>query len=164
MYLHQGMAVYFAESLQTIGPNLREVRPTVLVGVPRIFEKIYARIRERAAEAGKLSAAMLAWSVSVAREYAKYMLAHQPVPALLKLKHAIASKLVFSKWQSGVWRQDSTAGFRRRCAAGRSGVHLHRRGHSDRSGLRTDGNVAGHHHQQHRRQSRRHSRHGDSER
>ncbi len=63
MYLHQGMAVYFAESLQTIGPNLREVRPTVLVGVPRIFEKIYARIRERAAEAGKASAAILDWSV-----------------------------------------------------------------------------------------------------
>ena len=72
MYLHQGMAVYFAESLETIGPNLREVRPTMLVGVPRIFEKIYARIRERAAEAGKLSAAMLAWAVSVAREYATY--------------------------------------------------------------------------------------------
>ena len=100
MYLHQGMAIYFAESLQTIGPNLREVRPTVLVGVPRIFEKIYARIRERAAEAGKLSAAMLAWSVSVAREYAKHLLAHKPVPATLKLKHAIASKLVFSKWKA----------------------------------------------------------------
>ena len=100
MYLHQGMAVYFAESLQTIGPNLREVRPTILVGVPRIFEKIYARIRERAAEAGKLSAAMLAWSISVAREYAKYLLAHQPVPPLLKFKHAIASKLVFSKWKA----------------------------------------------------------------
>ena len=100
MYLHQGMAVYFAESLQTIGPNLREVRPTVLVGVPRIFEKIYARIRERAAEAGKLSAALLAWSVSVAREYAEYSIAHKPVPALLKLKHWIASKLVFSKWKA----------------------------------------------------------------
>jgi long-chain acyl-CoA synthetase len=99
MYLHRGMAVYFAESLQTIGPNLREVRPTVLVGVPRIFEKIYARIRERAAEAGKLSAAMLAWAVSVAREYAEHTLAHKPVPASLKLKHSIASKLVFSKWQ-----------------------------------------------------------------
>lgn len=99
MYLHQGMAVYFAESLQTIGPNLREVRPTVLVGVPRIFEKIYARIRERAAEAGKLSSAMLAWSVNVAREYAKYVIAHQPVPQTLKLKHSIASKLVFSKWK-----------------------------------------------------------------
>jgi long-chain acyl-CoA synthetase len=99
MYLHQGMAVYFAESLQTIGPNLREVRPTVLVGVPRIFEKIYARIRERAAEAGKVSAALLAWSISVAREYAKHILAHEPVPAFLKLQHWIASKLVFSKWQ-----------------------------------------------------------------
>ena len=98
MYLHQGMAVYFAESLQTIGPNLREVRPTVLVGVPRIFEKIYQRIQERAAEKGKLSAALLAWSVSVAREHAKYTLAHKPVPAGLKLKHAIASKLVFAKW------------------------------------------------------------------
>jgi long-chain acyl-CoA synthetase len=99
MYLYRGIAVYFAESLQTIGPNLREVRPTVLVGVPRIFEKIYARIRERAAEAGKLASVLLAWSVSVAREYATLQLAHQPIPVFLKLKHRIASKLVFSKWQ-----------------------------------------------------------------
>jgi long-chain acyl-CoA synthetase len=99
MYLHKGMAVYFAESLQTIGPNLREVSPTVLVGVPRIFEKIYQRIRETAAERGKLSVALLAWSVAVAREYAKFVLDHKPLPAPLKLKHAIASKLVFSKWR-----------------------------------------------------------------
>jgi long-chain acyl-CoA synthetase len=99
MYLYQGMAVYFAESLQTIGPNLREVRPTVLVGVPRIFEKIYQRIQERAAESGKVSAALLAWSVSVARDYAHYTLAHRPVPKTLKAKHALASKLIFSKWQ-----------------------------------------------------------------
>ena len=100
MYLYRGMSVYFAESLQTIGPNLREVRPTILVGVPRIFEKIYDRIQERAAEAGKFAATMLAWSVSVGREYAKYKLAHRPVPLFLKLKHAIASKLVFSKWHT----------------------------------------------------------------
>jgi long-chain acyl-CoA synthetase len=99
MYLYQGMAVYFAESLQTIGSNLREVRPTILVGVPRIFEKIYARIQERAAEAGKLSTVLLAWSVSVAREYSQYVIKHEPAPAVLKLKHWIASKLVFSKWQ-----------------------------------------------------------------
>jgi len=98
MYLNQGMSVYFAESLQTIGPNLREVRPTILVGVPRIFEKIYARINERAAEAGKLASALLAWSVSVGREYAEYTVSHRPVPALLKLKHSLASKLMFSKW------------------------------------------------------------------
>jgi long-chain acyl-CoA synthetase len=100
MYLHQGIAVYFAESLQTIGPNLREVRPTVLVGVPRIFEKIYARIQERASEAGKFAAMLLAWSVSVGREYADYTLAHRPVPLLLKLKHFLAAKLVFAKWHA----------------------------------------------------------------
>ena len=99
MYLHHGMAVYFAESLQTIGANLKEVRPTILVGVPRLFEKIYARIRERADEAGKLSAAMLTWSVSVAREYARYFNRPQAIPAGLKLKHWIASKLVFEKWR-----------------------------------------------------------------
>ena len=99
MYLHKGMAVYFAESLQTIGPNMREVSPTVLVGVPRIFEKIYQRIGEHAAENGKVAVALLAWSVSVAREYAKVVLARKPVPASLKFKHSIASKLVFSKWQ-----------------------------------------------------------------
>lgn len=99
MYLHQGMATYYAESLLTIGPNLREVRPTILVGVPRIFEKIYARIREKAAEKGKLSVVMLAWSVKVGREYAEYTLSHRPVPTWLKIKHAIAAKLVFAKWR-----------------------------------------------------------------
>ena len=98
MYLHHGMAVYFAESLQTVASNLREVRPTLLVGVPRMFEKIYQRIRERAAEAGKLTAAILEWSVSVAREYAIRVGKHEPIPATLKFKHWLAVKLVFSKW------------------------------------------------------------------
>lgn len=100
MYLHQGMSVYFAESIQTIGPNLREVRPTILIGVPRIFEKIYDRIRERAAEAGKFTVLILDWAVDVGKEYADYALAHRPVPAWLRLKHYIAAKLVFSKWHA----------------------------------------------------------------
>ncbi len=98
MYLHHGMAVYFAESLQTVAQNLREVRPTLLVGVPRMFEKIYQRIRERAAEAGKLKAALLEWSVSVAREYAQVVGKRASIPATLRFKHWLAMKLVFSKW------------------------------------------------------------------
>ncbi len=98
MYLHQGIAVYFAQSLQTVATDLREVRPTVLVGVPRMFEKIYARIQERAAEAGKFATMLLAWAVSVGREYAHYTLAHRPAPLFLKLKHFLATKLVFAKW------------------------------------------------------------------
>ncbi|MFN2531792.1 MAG: long-chain fatty acid--CoA ligase [Pyrinomonadaceae bacterium] len=99
MYLHRGMAVYFAESLDTIGANLREVRPTILVGVPRIFEKIYARIRERAAEKGRLNVALLMWSVNVARQYAHLSTSRQRIPSLLKFKHRIAWRLVFSKWR-----------------------------------------------------------------
>jgi long-chain acyl-CoA synthetase len=99
MYLHHGIAVYFAESLQTIGANLREVRPTILVGVPRLFEKIYARIHEHATAAGKVNETILLWSVDVAREYADYVSNHRPLPAALKFKHGLASKLVFSKWQ-----------------------------------------------------------------
>ena len=99
MYLYHGMAVYFAESLQTVGANLQEVRPTILVGVPRLFEKIYQRIQEHAAAAGKFAETLLAWSVSVAREYAHHFNDHTPLPATLKVQHALAAKLVFSKWR-----------------------------------------------------------------
>src|SRR4029078_2615009 len=67
MYLYHGMAVYFWESLLTIGPNLREVQPTILVGVPRIFEKIYARIKQSAADRGRASVVLLDWAVKVAK-------------------------------------------------------------------------------------------------
>ena len=99
MYLHHGMAVYFAESLQAVAANMREVRPTLMVGVPRLFEKIYARIRERAAEKGKMTESLLAWALSVGTKYAQQLNDRQPIPLGLKLQHALATKLVFSKWK-----------------------------------------------------------------
>ncbi|HKP48039.1 MAG TPA: long-chain fatty acid--CoA ligase [Pyrinomonadaceae bacterium] len=99
MYLYRGMAVYFAESLDTIGPNLREVHPTILVGVPRIFEKIYARIRQRAAEKGRASVALLNWAVDIAKTYARLLIAKDHIPASLRLQHQIATSLMFSKWK-----------------------------------------------------------------
>jgi long-chain acyl-CoA synthetase len=102
MYLHHGMAVYFAESLDKIGQNLREVRPTIFVGVPRIFEKIYARVKERAAEKGKLSVVLLAWAVMVGKRHAKAAMNHHKVRGWLALRHKIASKLVFDKWREAL--------------------------------------------------------------
>jgi len=99
MYLYQGMAVYFAESLDRIGENLREVRPTILVGVPRIFEKIYDRIKERVAARGKLNVALLNWAVSVAQKYARLVEQRLRVPWALACQHRLASRLVFSKWR-----------------------------------------------------------------
>jgi long-chain acyl-CoA synthetase len=99
MYLYRGMAVYYAESIETIGANLREVSPTILVGVPRIFEKIYARIKERAAEEGKLKVALLSWAVKLAQDYARRTIYGEKISASLKLQHALALRLVFSRWK-----------------------------------------------------------------
>jgi long-chain acyl-CoA synthetase len=97
MYISRGMAVFYAESLDTIGPNLREVNPTILVGVPRIFEKILARVKERSAEKGKFNVAMLTSALSVAKDYGRLRINKQHVPSYLALKHGLADKLVFSK-------------------------------------------------------------------
>jgi long-chain acyl-CoA synthetase len=102
MYIHHGMSVYYAESIEKIGENMREVRPTVMLCVPRLFEKIYARIQERAAAGGKLKAGMLAWAVGVGKLWAQTVVAKKPVPPLLGLKYQIASRVVFSKWREGV--------------------------------------------------------------
>jgi long-chain acyl-CoA synthetase len=102
MYIHHGMSVYYAESLEKIGDNMREVRPTIMLCVPRLFEKIYARIQEKAAAGGKLKAGMLAWAVNVGKLWAQHVVAKRSVPPLLQLKHEIAMRLVFSKWREGV--------------------------------------------------------------
>ncbi len=102
MYIHHGMSVFYAESVEKIGDNIREVRPTVMLCVPRLFEKIYARIQEKAAAGGKLKAGLLAWAVGVGKQWAQVTVARQPVPPLLALKHKLALRLVFSKWRDGM--------------------------------------------------------------
>jgi long-chain acyl-CoA synthetase len=102
MYLHHGAKVYFAESIEKVGENLREVRPTLVVAVPRLYEKIYARIKEKAAEGGKAKTAILMWAVRVARRWASRTVWKKPVPAWLALEHKLASRIVFSKWRDGV--------------------------------------------------------------
>jgi long-chain acyl-CoA synthetase len=102
MYLHHGMTVYFAESLEQTGANMREVHPTVFVAVPRIFEKIYARIKDKAAEKGRANSALLNWAVEVGKARARRIANHQKISPLLALKHKLASSLVFSKWRQGM--------------------------------------------------------------
>src|SRR6185503_1383637 len=102
MYLYHGMATYFAESLDTIGPNLREVRPTIFVGVPRIFEKIFARVKEKTAEKGRVNVAILNWAVDVAKNYARLATSHQKIPTTLELKRKLADKLIFAKLRNAM--------------------------------------------------------------
>ncbi|MEP6569754.1 MAG: long-chain fatty acid--CoA ligase [Acidobacteriota bacterium] len=102
MYLYHGMATYFAESIDTIGPNLREVRPTILVGVPRIFEKIFGRVKEKTAEKGRINVAILNWAVAVGKECARLTTRHQVIPSFLELKRKLADQLIFSKMRNAL--------------------------------------------------------------
>jgi long-chain acyl-CoA synthetase len=78
------------------------VHPTIFIGVPRLFEKIYQRIKEKAAEGGRARAGLLAWAVRVGKRHAQLSLAKQKIPRLLAFKYQLASRLVFSKWREGL--------------------------------------------------------------
>ena len=76
MYLHHGMSAYFG-SLETLGEHLREVHPTVLVGVPRIYERFSRAFRTAAAAKGKLNAAVVNWSIEVGQQWARLKAEHK---------------------------------------------------------------------------------------
>jgi len=96
-FVHVGVTITYAESVETFGQNLQEVRPTVVVAVPRLYEKVYARVLENALTGGAGKRRIFLWAKRVGERWAAYRLAGIPVPLGLRLKHAIADRLVFSK-------------------------------------------------------------------
>ncbi|HYX30418.1 MAG TPA: long-chain fatty acid--CoA ligase, partial [Pyrinomonadaceae bacterium] len=101
MYLHHGMSVYFG-SIETLGENLKEVKPTVFVGVPRIYEKIVARVQDRAEEKGKLNARVVMWALETGKRWARLTIEHASMPLWLSLKHRIADVIVFEKLRAAM--------------------------------------------------------------
>jgi long-chain acyl-CoA synthetase len=100
MMLAGGCTIAYAESIEAVAANLGEVRPTILVSVPRIYEKLYARIMEGGNTGSALKKSIFQWSLTVADEWADVFLAKRPIGGLLAFKYAIAQKLVFSKIQA----------------------------------------------------------------
>lgn len=97
LYMYCGSAIYFAESMDTIGPNMLEVKPHVFTAVPRLLEKVFDRIMLKGEELTGFKRRMFFWSVSVAEKYDTGKLGFW-----YKIKLAIARKLVFSKWQEAL--------------------------------------------------------------
>jgi long-chain acyl-CoA synthetase len=93
--IHYGFKVAFAESVTKLVDNMGEVHPTLLISVPRIYEKLYSRVMESAQHG--LKKKLVFWSLDVGQRHAAYRLAGKAAPGLLNLKNAIAHKLVFSK-------------------------------------------------------------------
>jgi long-chain acyl-CoA synthetase len=92
-----GMKVHYAESVEKVPDNLQEVRPTIFIGVPRIFEKVFEKARHRAAASGRVNEMIFDWAIEVAKEFALQKEQDQPVPLTLAAKHSIADTIVFSK-------------------------------------------------------------------
>ncbi|CAN5323614.1 AMP-dependent synthetase/ligase [soil metagenome] len=97
VYIKSGMRVHYAESIDKVPDNLKEVRPTIFIGVPRIFEKVFERARTKAALAGRVSEMIFDWAIEIAKEFADLNEKRQPIPMALMAKHGIADKIVFSK-------------------------------------------------------------------
>ncbi|MDT5122652.1 MAG: long-chain acyl-CoA synthetase [Acidobacteriota bacterium] len=102
VFCSTGVSVYYAASFDQVGEMLREVRPTIMTAVPRLFEKVYQRIIKKGMSAGGWKTKLFAWALEVGQRYAQLKDRHEPVPPLLELKRDIANKLVFSKWRAGI--------------------------------------------------------------
>ena len=97
LYIFNGMAVHYAESIEKAAENLKEVRPTIFVGVPRIFEKVYGKARLQAAQDSGLKEKIFDWAIETGKEFALKKEKRQDISFLLGVKHSLADKLVFSK-------------------------------------------------------------------
>ncbi|MEQ1798843.1 MAG: long-chain fatty acid--CoA ligase [Lacibacter sp.] len=98
IYLFNGVSVYYAQSLDTIGDNLKEVQPAVFTTVPRLLEKVYERIMGRGQELTGLKRKLFFWAVDVAGKYEVGK--HQGF--IYNTKLGIANKLIFNKWREGL--------------------------------------------------------------
>ncbi|GAB4368579.1 MAG: long-chain fatty acid--CoA ligase [Deltaproteobacteria bacterium] len=87
----------FARSIQTVGEDLALVRPEIMVSVPRLFEKFYARVLALAESGGALRKAIFSWALGVGREVSRRRQRREPVTGLLAWKYALAGRLVFAK-------------------------------------------------------------------
>ena len=102
VFCHVGVAVHYASSFDQVGEYLREVRPTIMTAVPRLFEKVYHRIVKKGMSAGGAKTKIFSWSLAVGQRVAELEDKHKRVPLSLRVKHAIADRLVFTKWREGI--------------------------------------------------------------
>jgi long-chain acyl-CoA synthetase len=102
VFCYCGVSVYYAASFDQLGENLREVAPTVMTAVPRLFETVYHRIIKKGmAEKGYKKSIFLR-SLAVGQRYGELKDKRRFISPQLRIKQRLASKLVFSKWREGV--------------------------------------------------------------
>jgi long-chain acyl-CoA synthetase len=98
IYISSGTSIYYAESLDTIAENLKEVKPSLFATVPRLLEKTYEKIMAKGSELTGVKSKLFFWSVNLANEYDNL----KSKGLWYNLQLALARKLIFSKWKEGL--------------------------------------------------------------
>jgi long-chain acyl-CoA synthetase len=98
--LYDGVTVFFAESLTTVARDLQKVKPTVVTGVPRVFEKVHGAIHEAVAKLSGPRKALALWAIDVGLALARARLSGRPLSAGARVKRSVADHLVFSKMRA----------------------------------------------------------------
>jgi long-chain acyl-CoA synthetase len=96
-YFYRGTTIAYAESVATVAQNMGEAKPHVFVSVPRVYEKVLARVHEGAAAGSPIKQKIFAWAVDVGKRSLPWRLKNQKPPGLLGIQLGLADKLVFSK-------------------------------------------------------------------
>jgi long-chain acyl-CoA synthetase len=97
LMFHVGCSIAYAQSMDTVPIDMQTVRPTLVLSVPRLYEKMYARVLENALAGGALKQRIFFWARAVAEQWADVKLAGEEPAGLLALQYRVAQKLVFSK-------------------------------------------------------------------
>jgi long-chain acyl-CoA synthetase len=98
IYQFYGSSIYFGESIEKISDNIKEVRPTVMTGVPRLIEKVYEKIIAKGSELTGIKRKLFFWAVAIGLRYEPY----GANGFWYELQLKIARKLIFSKWKEGL--------------------------------------------------------------
>src|ERR1700752_4908147 len=102
VFCYCGVSVYYAASFDQVGDNLREVAPTVMTAVPRLFEKVYHRIIKKGMSEKGVKKSIFMSSLEVGQKYGELKDKRKWILPGLAVKQKFADKLVFSKWRAGV--------------------------------------------------------------
>ena len=98
IYLYSGIGIYYAESLETIGDNLKEIKPDGFTTVPRLLEKVFEKIMTTGSQLTGIKKALFYWAVSIAEKYDNL----EGGGTWYNIQLAIANKLIFKKWREAL--------------------------------------------------------------
>ncbi len=101
LYLFQGVPIAYVPAIEDVAQVLKEIRPTVMAAVPRVFEKLYARVMEQGSAATGAKKKIFDWAMHVGERAAPWRCGEKSASAMLKLQWAIADKLVYAKIREG---------------------------------------------------------------